>query len=93
MIYNLSRKALRQIEGIIRYTDKNFGEQQTAEYINGLYYSFGLLVDNPQMGMVYDQRRRRYVYCSHHIYYRLQKDTILIVDIRNTRQQPPVAHT
>ncbi len=29
MIYELSRKASRQIEAIIRYTDKHFGKQQT----------------------------------------------------------------
>ena len=39
MIYELSGKASRQIEAIIRYTDKHFGEQQTEEYISGLYYS------------------------------------------------------
>ncbi len=88
MIYELSGKASRQIEAIIRYTDKHFGEQQTEEYINGLYYSFDLLTDNPRMGRVYDARRRRYVYRSHHVYYRIQKDKILIVDIRNTRQNP-----
>jgi plasmid stabilization system protein ParE len=40
------------------------------------------------MGRVYDERRRRYVYRSHHVYYRIRKDKILIVDIRNTRQAP-----
>ena len=49
MIYELSGKALTQIEQIIRYTDKQFGEEQTREYISGLYYSFDLLSDNPRM--------------------------------------------
>lgn len=89
MIYELSRKASRQIEEIIRYTDQNFGFDQTEEYINGLYYSFDLLTDNPRMGRTYDERRRRYVYRSHHVYYRVQEDAILIVDIRHTRQSPP----
>ena len=47
-----------------------------------------LHTDNPRMGRVFDKRRRRYVYRSHHVYYRIQKDKILIVDIRNTRQNP-----
>ena len=88
MIYELSRKAARQIEGIIRYTDQHFGLDQTEEYINGLYYSFDLLTDNPRMGRPYDERRRRYVYRSHHVYYRVRKGKILIVDIRHTRQSP-----
>jgi toxin ParE1/3/4 len=89
MIYELSRKAQRQIEDIIRYTDANFGEDQTREYVGGLYYSFDILSDNPQMGVRYDERRRRYIYRSHQVYYRLFKSKILIVDIRNSRQNPP----
>lgn len=89
MIYELSRKAQRQIEDIIRYTDENFGEDQTREYVSGLYYSFDILSDNPNMGRKHDERRRRYIYRSHQIYYRLFKSKILIVDIRNSRQNPP----
>lgn len=89
MIYELSRKARRQIEEIIRYTDENFGEAQTKEYVEGLYYSFELLTDNPEMGRQYDERRRRYIYRSHQVYYRVSRGRILIVDIRNSRQSPP----
>ncbi|MDF1836139.1 MAG: type II toxin-antitoxin system RelE/ParE family toxin [Alteraurantiacibacter sp. bin_em_oilr2.035] len=89
MIYEISRKALRQIEDIIRYTDENFGESQTDVYIGGLYNSFEILSDNPHMGVQYDQRRRRYIYRSHQVYYRVLKDRVLIVDIRNSRQSPP----
>ena len=81
MIHDLSRKALRQIEEIIRYTDENFGERRTQEYVGGLYHSFDLLAENPRMGRRSDQRRRRYVYRSHHVYYRLLGGRILIVDI------------
>ena len=89
MIYELSQRAQQQIEEIIRYTDTNFGEDQTREYVSGLYYSFDILTDNPQMGAQYDEHRRRYIYRSHQIYYRLFKDRVLIVDIRNSRQNPP----
>lgn len=61
MNYDLSRKVLRRIEEIIRYTDENFGEHQSREYVDGLYHSFDLLADNPRMGRQFDQRRRRYV--------------------------------
>ena len=88
MIYELSRKALRQIEEIIRYTDEHFGEDQTRQYVSGLYYSFDLLTDNPRMGRQYDEQRRRYIYRSHQVYYRLFQDRVLIVDIRSSRQRP-----
>lgn len=89
MIHEPSRKALRQIEDIIRCTDANFGEDQTAECVTGLYHSFDILCDNPAMGRRYDERRRRYIYRSHQVYYRLFKTRILIVDIRSSRQSPP----
>ena len=85
MNHDLSRKALRQIEEIIRYTDTNFGGHQAREYLSGLYHSFDIRGDNPQMGRRFDQRRRRYVYRSHHVYNRPLGDRILIVDIRNAR--------
>ena len=91
MIYDLSRKARSQIEEIIRYTDEYFGTEQTVEYVRGLYHSFDILSDNPRMGRQYDERRRRYIYRSHQVYYRILKDRILIVDIRNSRQSPPEA--
>src|SRR3546814_2825014 len=89
MIYELSRKAQRQIEEIIRYTDANFGEEQTAEYVTGLYRSFDILSDNPEMGRQSNERRRRYIYRSHQVYYRLFKTKILIVDVSSSRKRPP----
>ena len=88
MIYELSRKVRSRIEEIVLYTDKNFGEGQTQDYIGGLYNSFDMLTDNPYMGRQYDDRRRRYIYRSHQIYYRILKDKILIVDIRSNRPSP-----
>ena len=55
MIYELSRQAKADIKAIIRYTDRYFGEAQTTgEYVDGLFYSFGLLTDNPRMGREWD---------------------------------------
>ena len=91
MITVLSRKALSQIEEIIRYTDENFGQKQTEEYVGGLFHSFDILSDNPHMGRRYDECRRRYIYRSHQVYYRILRNKIFIVDIRNARQSPPEA--
>src|SRR3546814_15967341 len=85
MIYELSRKAQRQIEEIIRYTDANFGEEQTAEYVTGLYRCFDILSDNPEMGRQSDERRRRYIYRCHGVYYRPVTTKILIVDVGRSR--------
>ena len=88
MICESSRRARQQIEEIVRYTDSTFGQEQTQDYITGLYYSFRISRDNPKMGMRYDDRRRRYIYRSHQVYYRLFKARIVIVDIRSSRQSP-----
>ena len=50
MDYKLSRQARAAVKDIIRYTDKNFGKPQTERYLDGLYYSFDLLTDDPEMG-------------------------------------------
>ena len=89
MQVKLSRDASAQIDEIILYTDTHFGERQTAEYVDGLYYSFELLSDNPRMGREWAGGRRRYLYRSHVIYYRIESDHILITAIMNERQLPP----
>lgn len=89
MIYELSRRASAEIDDIIRYTDEHFGRAQTAEYIQGLYYSFRLLADNPRLGKDWAQGKRRYIYRSHYVFYRIMSDRIFITDIRNTRQDIP----
>lgn len=89
MRYDLSRRASAQIDEIIQYTDKYFGQEQTAEYIGGLYLSFDLLTDNPKLGKSWAQGRRCYIYRSHYVFYRIEEDRIFITDIRNTRQQIP----
>lgn len=88
MIVALSRRALHQIEEIIRYTDTNFGTNVTESYIAGLYRTFDLIGAYPQIGQPFDGNRRRYLYQRHQIYYRATDARILILDIRHVRQSP-----
>jgi toxin ParE1/3/4 len=89
MIYALSHQAKADIKAIIRYTDRHFGPAQTEEYIDGLFYSFELLTDNPRMGREWDGEKRRYIYRMHHVYYRILEDKILITQIRHSSQSLP----
>ncbi len=89
MRVKLSREASASIDEIIVYTDTHFGARQTDEYIDGLYYSFELLSDNPRMGREWAPGRRRYIYRSHVIYYRIEPDHLFITAIMNERQLPP----
>ncbi len=90
MDFKISRQASSVIDDIIRYTDKNFGDAQTAEYLDGLYYSFSLIAENPRLGRAWGAGERRlYVYRQHYVFYRVADGHILITDIRNIRQDIP----
>ncbi len=68
------------------YTVEYFGEGQAQEYLDGLYYSFDLLTDNPNLGRSFEGNMRRYVFKSHLVYYEVKKDVIHILRIRSGRQ-------
>ena len=68
MTYRLTRQAKSDIKAIYRYTVEYFGEGQAQEYLDGLEYSFDLLADNPNMGRLFDEKIRRYIYKSHLVY-------------------------
>ena len=84
MTYSLSKQARKNIKEIIRYTDMNFGPAQTHEYLDGLYYSFELLVENPKLGREWSQGKYRYVYRMHLVYYRLTGNGPIITHIRHS---------
>lgn len=84
MDYRLSRRARADIKAIVRYTDLTFGPAQTNDYVDGLYYSFDLLTDNPEMGREWSSDKRRYVYRKHIVYYRILSDCVLITQIRHS---------
>ena len=93
MEYELSELARSNIKDIARYTIENFGEAQADEYLDGLFYSFDLLTDNPRMGkhVVSDLsgNLRRYTYRSHYVIYEIREKIIRIATIRSTRQSLP----
>lgn len=88
MTFWLTRQAKSDLKAIYRYTVEYFGEGQALEYLNGLEYSFDLLTDNPNMGRLFDEKIRRYVYKSHLVYYEIKQDHLVIIRIRNARQKP-----
>lgn len=89
MRYEISRRAQAVIDDIIRYTVSNFGEDQAADYVGGLYNSFDLLTDNPRMGRAWKSGHRLLIYRSHYVLYRIMDDHIFITDMRHTRQDIP----
>lgn len=89
MRFEVMRAAERDIEKIIAYTDETFGQAQTRTYLSGLYYSFDLLTDNPEMAPRFDIMRRRYVYKAHYVYYRIDQDVLKILRVLHTKLRQP----
>jgi toxin ParE1/3/4 len=88
VIFELSQRARSDVKNIIRYTLDNFGSAKTDEYLDGLYNTFELLTENPKLGREWTRGRRRCVYRSHYVYYRVAGDRIFITQIRHSRQKP-----
>lgn len=88
MIFELSKRAKSDIKDIVRYTAVNFGGAQAEEYVDGLFYSFELLTDNPRLGREWKTGRRRYIYRMHYIYYRIVRDSVFVTHIRHSSQNP-----
>ena len=90
MDYKISTRALAAIEDIVLYTDEQFGELQTDEYIGGMYASFETIARFPHIG-----RTRKggkwwlFTYRQHYVFYRYTEDDVLISDIRNVCQALP----
>lgn len=89
MIYRLTQRAAADIDEIARYTDREFGSVQTEDYLAGLYYSFDLLTDNPEMGREWSRGRRRYVYRKHIVYYRVTAEAVVVTQIRHGAMRQP----
>jgi toxin ParE1/3/4 len=87
--YELSARARADVKAIIAYTLEHFGDAQTDDYLEGLYYSFDLLTDNPQLGRRLEGDVRYYVYRSHYVFYEIRGDVLRIATIRSTRQPWP----
>jgi plasmid stabilization system protein ParE len=93
MEFELSELAHSNIKDIARYTIQYFDEAQADEYLDGLFYSFDLLTDNPKMGRAVHSdlsgNLRRFTYRSHYVVYEIRDKVIRIATIRNVRQQLP----
>lgn len=91
MRYEISARARADVKAILHYTLEHFGDGQAEEYLDGLYYSFELLTDNPELGRRLEGDIRYYVYRSHYVFYEIRKDVLRIATIRSSRQQWPEA--
>lgn len=83
--YVISVRAKHDLKSIAKYTLKEFGENQSLKYANGLKILLQELAANPELGKRYiavkDKMLLRYRYKSHVIFYYLETEGIFIVRI------------
>lgn len=91
MKYQLTEEAAKDIEEILEYSVKGFGEVRTGSYFNALKECIELLSENPNIGhdaidILPDYLR--FPYESHVIFYKKYLDSILVVRILHERMDP-----
>jgi plasmid stabilization system protein ParE len=75
------------MENIYLYNYETSGEQQADRYRDRLFAIFEQLSKTPHLGPVYRGTTRRFVSGQHLIYYRIQRDGIIIARIDHGRQR------
>ena len=82
--YRLSEKALTDLDHLYEYGVLSFGIRQADAYFYGRVIRFQDIADHPERYPAIDHIRqdyRRSIYRSHSIYYRIDRNEILIVRI------------
>jgi|SaaInl4_135m_RNA_FD_contig_31_1481437_length_1250_multi_8_in_0_out_0_2 toxin ParE1/3/4 len=83
-MYELSSKAIEDIEGVIDYTVKNFGYDGMLVYHQSLDKCFQTLSKNPDIGLNYDHVGFGY-FCfyhqSHAVFYKKKSSDIFIIRV------------
>ncbi len=85
MRYRVSAPAEADLVGIARYTQRQWGPDQAASYISGVFESFQRLTDNPEVGVARDDLRSGLRILPHlqhyYICYRIHADEIQILRV------------
>ena len=86
----LSPAALRDLEGIWRYTAEQWGVAQAERYLDVLNVAFGAIASNPQAAPRCDHIRagyRRQWVEQHVAYFRMEAGAVVVVRVLHQRMQ------
>jgi len=94
MAVRLSALAREQIQDIWLYTEKTWGERQATDYVNGLFYLFGVLPDKKHLWRVLSRESLRGAFCApyreHLVFFRqLPSGDLGILAVLHHRQDIP----
>lgn len=90
--FRLTPAALNDLEGIWRYTARQWGLPQAAHYIDQLNEAFEALAQSPKLAPPCDTIRPGYrrLGVEHHvIYFRLDAGTVVVVRVLHERMDAP----
>ncbi len=90
-ISRFSRRAEADLLNIAGYTLRKWGKVQAARYLKELEASCRLIADNPDLGRVCDNIRpglRRHEHGKHVLFYRQEREGILVSRILHHRMMP-----
>lgn len=90
-VFRLSTEAMHRMEAIGHYTESQWDVKQRNHYIYELEHCFQTLATYPQMGTVRNDiltGLRSHPHNQHVIYYVIQDEMILIVDILHAHMDP-----
>ena len=92
-MYSLSSKASEDLDAILDYSIINFGVNIMIEYHISLENCFDILADNPNLGIEVEHIRLEYLcfqHRSHSIFYKKEKNGILIVRLLHKNMSAPL---
>lgn len=87
--FRLSRRVRRTLIEIHEFSEGRFGRYQADAYHAGFEKTFCLIAEFPRIGRDADEILagvRRFRFQSHHIFYRVEDDYVLILDIFHVSQ-------
>lgn len=94
MKYKLSREALRDLEGIWRYTVGTWSREQADRYYDLLVDEIEYVAENPRSGKDYGHVRKGYLRTtvkSHYIFYKINLKENIIEVIRILHQRMDIS--
>lgn len=92
MQLEISIRARKEIDLLMRYGLANIGEMQARIYTNELFDLFDLIIQNPRMAQVRPEYRRQVrmiAFQSHLVFYRVVRNKIRILRVLHGRQNWP----
>jgi plasmid stabilization system protein ParE len=86
-----SKRADKKFEKIIDYLNENFGEIVTRSFIRKIYDFLDILSEFPELGSIENRKKeiRGFTIVKNiNIFYRIENETIYLLDFFDNRQNP-----